>query len=259
MNRLYPRLLPSATAARFRQLQETGPQPPKDGEVPSLAEAVYAATGGTRTSPLELLGIRTTLLQLASSYGFPTPLGRSDASRFDVETARYLHSSLLMAPGEAAQRQVWSYFGLVLVPDVCAWRYPPNQTRGHLDDRFIGADLTRHTLSKLWLRAHLLHEPGTADPYGLLDVLGEADVDQILARRLDVAATPALVREVIRAYRDDPGDRTAPNNREVLRDSLKRLMRLSAFTNLDGLTQYELAAVVLEARARSRHALAGEP
>jgi len=259
MNRLFPRLLPSATSSRFRRLQEVGPEPPRDGEVPSVAEAVYAATGGTRTTPPELLDIRSAILRLALAYGYPHPHVRGRATRFDAELAAYLHASLRMTPGEAAQRQVWSYFGLVLVPDVCAWRFPPNDARGYLDDRFIGADLTRHTMSRLWLRAHLLHEPDSDDPYGLVGVLGEADMDQVLARRLDVAATPALVREVVRAYRDDPVSDLGPSSREILRDSLKRLMRLSAFTNLDGLSQPALVKLVQDVRIRSRQALHPRP
>lgn len=260
MSRLYPRLLPGAAAERFHALQQHGPQPPRQGEQPSLAMAVFAATGGTRTTPDELLGIRVTILRSATTHGFPHSRSRAAATQFDIELATYLHASLDLAPGEAAQRQIWSYLGLVLLPDVCAWRFPPNEQRGYLDDRFLGADLTRHTLARLWLRAHLLHEPDSPAPYGLLDALGEADIDQVLARRVDVAATPALVREIVRAHRDAPSTADAkPTSRDILRDSLKRLMRLSAFTNLDGLTRAELADLVAEARNHSRRALAGEP
>lgn len=259
MTRLYPRLLPGASAARFQALQRNGPQPPADGELPSLSDAVYAATGGTRVTAVELLQIREAIVGLARIGGFPNARSRALDARFDTETAKYLHGSLDLAPGEASQRQVWSYFGLVLVPDVCAWRYPANEQRGYLDDRFLGADLTRHTFGRLWLRAYLLHEADTPDPYGLLDVLGEADMDQVLARRLDIAATPALVREVVRAHRDDPSPGTGPPDREILRDSLKRLMRLSAFTDLDGLTHSDIAELVIEARTSSRQALAGVP
>lgn len=257
MNKLYPRLLPGATARRFKDLQVNGPRPPKDGEDPSLADAVFAATGGTRVTARELTKVRLDLLERARAVGFPHMHTRKSFSEFDTAAARYLHGMCHMPPGEAAQRSVWSYFGLVLLPDLCAWRYPPNEVRGYLDDRFIGADLTRHTLGKLWLRAHLLIEPDAADPYALAEVLGEADIDQILARRLDIASTPALVREVVRAYRNDPPASDGLADRKVLRDSLKRLMRLAAFIDLDSLSPIQLSALVQETRRLSRRGLAG--
>ncbi|WP_088320028.1 DUF6339 family protein [Kineosporia sp. R_H_3] len=255
MSRLYPRLLPGAASRRFKDLQVMGPQPPKEGEEPSLADAVFAATGGTRVTGPDLTKVRFDLVERASASGFPTQRSRTGYAEFDVSVARYLHGACGMVPGEAAQRSVWSYFGLVLVPDICAWRYPANETRGFLDDRFVGADLTRHTLGRLWLRAHLLFDDGVGDPYGLIVALGEADMDQILARRLDVAASPALVREIVRAHRDDPRAGSGPKDRDVLRDSLKRLLRLAAFLDLDSLSRHQLASLVHEARDSSRRTL----
>jgi hypothetical protein len=254
MNRLYPRLLPGAAAARFRDLQATGPQPPKAGEVPSLADAVFAATGGTRVTPSDLQAVRHEIVERARTHGFPDSRSRGADSSFDAVTARYLHAELGLTPGEAAQRHVWSYLGLVLLPDVCAWRYPPREGRGYLDDRVIGTDLTRHTLARLWLRAHLLHDPTGPDPYALVQVLGENDIDQLLTRRQDIAATPPLVRAVVRAHRDDPHRVGGQRDRDILRDSLKRL---ASFIDLDSLGEDGATALVREARQQSREALTG--
>jgi hypothetical protein len=169
-----------------------------------------------------------------------------------------------MNPGEASQRGVWSFLGLVLLPDICAWRYPPREDRGFFDERFVATDLTRHTLAKLWTRAHVLHEPDAADPYELVGVLGENDVDQLLSRRRDIAATPALVRAIVRAHRDDParlsgGDEaSAQVERVVLRDSVKRLRRLSAFLDLDTRSPAELDALVRRTRQEAREAIVGQ-
>jgi hypothetical protein len=255
---LYPRLLPGAAAARFRKLQESGPQPPRDGEVPSLAEAVFAATGGTRVTAAGLQNIRGEIIERGRTHGFPDLRSRATDASFDAVVARYLHGALDLGPGEASQRQVWSYLGLVLVPDVCAWRYPPREGRGYLDDRVIGADLTRHTLARLWLRAHLLYEADSPDPYSLLQVLGENDIDQLLTRRQDIAATPALVRAVVRAHRDDPRKVGGQLDRDILRDSLKRLMRLAAFVNLDSIGDLGVTALVADARDRSRQVLSSD-
>jgi hypothetical protein len=205
-------------------------------------------------TPEELAGVRTDLLDLATAAGMPEPVNDRARTVFDLGAAKYLHSRLDMTPGEASQRPVWSYFGLVLVPDICAWRYPA-QARGYFDERFRCADVTRHTLSRLWLRAHLLHDRSCADPYELVGVLGENDMDQILSRRKDLAATPALVRTITRAHRDDPRNRGTTFDREVLRDSLKRLLRLAAFMNFDGRTARELDDLVISTRGLSRETL----
>jgi hypothetical protein len=253
---LYPRLLPDAGAQLWADLQEHGPTPPVDG--PSLRRVVFAATGGTRITTAELAGMRVRLVDLVYAAGGPDRIDDRARATFDQSVARYLHAESGMTPGEASQRAVWSYFGLALVPDVCAWRFPARPQRGYFDERFRCSDPTRHTLARLWLRAHLLHDPGAADPYGLVDVLGENDMDQILARRRDVASTPALVRAVVRAHRDDPLNRSAGLDRDVLRDSLKRLLRLAAFVDMVGRDAADLDRLVLELRQRSRSALTSD-
>lgn len=259
MSRLYPRLLPSRADDLFRALNERGPEPPSATELPSLEFAVFAATGGQRITPTELQGIRAELVSLACACGYPAPATLTGRTQFDSRVARHLHTSLGLSPGEASQRQVWSYLALVLVPDVCAWRFPPRADGTYVDDRFKGTDLTRHTLGRLWTRAHILHARDADDPYELSDVLGENDLDQILARRRDIAASPALVRAIVRAHRDDTDSGDGSLDRDVLRDSLKRLMRLSAFLDLDSRADTELDRLVRDQRRQSRRALRVSP
>jgi hypothetical protein len=255
MSSLYPRLLPSRADDLFRALNARGPRPPRDREFPSLEYAVFAATGGQRTTPARLQGLRAELISQAVACGFPAPATVTQRTRFDSAVARYLHTHLDLVPGEASQRQIWSYLALVLLPDVCAWRFPPRPDGTYVDDRFKGTDLTRHALGRLWTRAHLLHAPSPDDPYALLDVLGENDLDQILARRRDIAATPDLVRAIVRTHRDDPANGDGTFDRDVLRDTLKRLMRLCAFLDLDSRDNAELDHLVAGLRERSRDAL----
>jgi hypothetical protein len=88
-----------------------------------------------------------------------------------------------------------------------------------------------------------------------LDVLGESDLDQIMARRSALAASPALVRSIVRAHRDDRPDRNV-SSRDVLRESLMRLLRLTAFLDLDSASEPELGHLVRRVRAEARAALA---
>lgn len=258
MSTLYPRLLPNAASERWRMLKVDGPKPPPAGVAPSLATSVFAATGGQRVTAERLAGIRLEIVELANSAGMNSPINDKARSAFDLSVAHYLHTNLDISPGEASQRPVWSFFGLVLVPDVCAWRYPPRATAGYYEERFRCADVTRHALSKLWLRAHLLHEPGSTTPYSLVNAIGENDLDQIIARREDVAATPALVRAIVRAHREDTAILNSALSREVLRDSLKRLRRLAAFLNFDGRSTDELDQLVHSLRRESKVAMGSD-
>jgi hypothetical protein len=112
----------------------------------------------------------------------------------------------------------------------------------------------RHTLARLWTRAHVLRDPTEGDPYALLDVLGEADLDQVMARRDAVAGTPTLVRAVVRCHRDDAIEGSGAA-RTVLRESLKRLLRMTAFMDFDGLDDERLTQLVRETRATARDLL----
>ncbi len=257
---LYPRLLPGATAELRARLLSEGAEPPNPGQPLDLSRTVFAATGGQRITGSELLDLRHAIVELAVSSGFPGSRTRVGADAFDVSAARHLHQHSGMSPGEASQRAVWSFLGLVLLPDVCAWRYPARES-GFFDERFVAIDLTRHTLAKLWTRAHLLRDPDVADPYELVGVLGENDLDQLLSRRRDIASTPALMRAIVRGHRDDPlrpkdpGEVSAQVERDVLRDSVKRLRRLSAFLDLDARTTTELDGLVRRTRSESREAI----
>jgi hypothetical protein len=262
MSVLFPRLLPGAVKELRDRLLSGALMPPAAGEPPDLSRTVFAATGGRRVTAQELQVLRRAIVDIAGRHGgFPDSRSRSGNDAFDVATARYLREHSGMTPGEASQRAVWSFLGLVLLPDVCAWRYPPKESRGFFDERFVATDLTRHTLAKLWIRAFLLCDPDAEDPYELLGVLGEADLDQLLSRRRDIAATPALVRAIVRVHRDDlgrdPGLDDAPA-RDLLRDSVKRLRRLSGFLDLDSRSSAELEDLVRRTREDSRRAMAGE-
>ncbi|MEU1512264.1 DUF6339 family protein [Streptomyces sp. NPDC005811] len=254
MSLLYPRLLPSETERRFRLLHETPPARHGTIVANNSPRAVYSATGGRRITREELDQLRDAILRAALGQGFPIPPSIAQGSNFDRETARILYRQCRMVPGEASQRQVWAFLALVLLPDVCAWRWPADSNRGYTADRFKGTDLTRHACARLWTRAQVLHDPMADDPHHLLYVLGENDIDQIMARRSALAASPALVRAIVRAHQEDQTDRSVPSQ-QVLRQSLMRLLRLTAFLDLDSASEADLGHLVRAVRTEARTAL----
>lgn len=257
MSVLYPRLLPGETEHRFRMLHEISVGQHKSMVASYSARAVYAATGGQRVTREELDRLRSVILHTAQEHGYPDAARPAQRNSFDKAAAKILHQQSAMVPGEAAQRQVWAFLALVLLPDVCVWRWPADSEGRYTADRFKGTDLTRHALARLWTRAHVLHEPQAADPYSLLSILGEADLDQIMARRSALAGSPGLIRAIVRSYRDDLTEaQHATSPREVLRETLMRLLRLTAFLDLDVPSDVELDRLVRRVRSEARASLA---
>ncbi|MDY0810998.1 DUF6339 family protein [Kitasatospora purpeofusca] len=253
---LYPRLLPGEADRLFAELHDHPVGTHGTMVANHSPRAVFAATGGRRITRDELDDLRHAILTVAQEQGYPEQPGIAQRHAFDQRVARILHEQSLMVSGEAAQRQVWAFLALVLLPDVCVWRWQANADRRYLADRFKGSDLTRHSLARLWTRAHILHEPTAPEPYGLLDVLGEADLDQIMARRGSIAASSALVRAVVRGHRDDQGAIGAEaTSRRILRECLMRLLRLTAFLDVDSMAEPELDHLVRMLRLESRTAL----
>lgn len=254
MTRLYPRLLPGEVNRLFEQIEGLRPD-----EIERLAIAspafVFTAAGGSRVDQGGLADLRANLTTCAREYGYPA-VGRLDELiAFDRTMARWLHGELDLAPGEASSRAVWAFITLVVAPHVAAWRFP-SRVNGYTRERFDGTDLTRNTFSRLWWRGEVLRDDSLdADPYLLLDSLGEEAMDQLMARRRSLAASPALARAIVYATqdRDDDLDRT------LFRDALQRLLRLSAFVDFEAIESDDLDQMVREEFDASARALNQSP
>jgi hypothetical protein len=145
---------------------------------------------------------------------------------------------------EASVRSIWAFLALVLLPDVSYWRYPHPPA-----DRVIGTDITRHVWGRLWWRAHLLALPQQVERYRLLDAFGEAAFDQIFARRKSLGGSRAVVRALAETWPSI--ERGGVNDRQLLRDVLKRLLRTSAVVEFEALDDDELRRQVADAAAQS--------
>ncbi|MFE5207399.1 DUF6339 family protein [Streptomyces sp. NPDC056600] len=249
MSFLYPRLLAAQARPLFEHYKDLSVLE-LSSQIRTFHEAsVYVATGGDRVPESRLRELREAVMDLAKQAGFPDDSDRIRNADFDLRLAALLRSETGMVPAEAASRDVWAFLALVLLPDVAYWRYPQPPR-----DRVLGTDLTRHVFGRLWWRAHLVRDPDAPDPYAALAVLGEAAFDQIYARRTALGGSPHLVRAILRVWKDL--DLSGLNERETLRDFLKRLLRLAPFVVFDGVGEQaldeELRAVADEAIAAQR-------
>ncbi|MER5795629.1 DUF6339 family protein [Streptomyces sp. NPDC001980] len=249
---LYPRLLVEQARPLFDEYRELTPAELSLHVAFTHDSAVYVATGGDRVPTDQLRELREGVLELATQAGFPNDSDRARNAEFDLRLAALLHAEMGMVPAEAAARDVWAFVALVVLPDVAFWRYPQPPR-----DRVLGTDLTRHVFGRLWWRAQLVRAPEEAEPYSALRILGEAAFDQIYARRAALGGSPHLVRAILRVWAEL--DLTGLNERETLRDFLKRLLRLAPFVLFDGVEEHALDSELRAVAQESVNAQRPEP
>ncbi|MGV9451136.1 DUF6339 family protein [Streptomyces sp. NPDC003635] len=251
MSFLFPRLLAEQAKPLFEEYRYLSIAELAGRVAYAHDSAVYVATGGDRVSTTQLRHLRAGVVDLAKSAGFPDDSDRANNAEFDLRLAAQLHAETGMVPAEAASRDVWAFLALVVLPDVAFWRYPQPPK-----DRVLGTDLTRHVFGRLWWRAQLVRASDDPEPYSALKILGEAAFDQIYARRAALGGSPHMVRAILRVWRDL--DLQGLNERETLRDFLKRLLRLAPFVLFDGIEEHalddELRAVAQESVDAQRRA-----
>lgn len=103
---------------------------------------------------------------------------------FDKKITEIVLDLFPMTPHEAANRDVWSYITLRVLPGHAAWRYPNNSADPEWE-RFIGFE--RNTFKRLWWRAHMLGSD-------LAVQLQEDDLVQMFERTESIGSNGLLMR-----------------------------------------------------------------
>lgn len=242
---LYPRLLDQAARDLHYRYVDLSVAELRELHAYSHPAAVFTATGGGRVPRGHLEDLRRRVVKVAEQAGYPEEGGRRrDNSEFDREVARLLHERCGLVAAEAAVRPIWAFLALVVLPDVSYWRYPNPPV-----DRILATDITRHVWGRLWWRAHLLFDPTGADMYQLLDGIGEADFDQVYARRALLGGSRMLIRVLVDTWPST--DKGGLPEREVFRDLLKRLLRIAAILEFDALDRPALRELIRQEAAAS--------
>lgn len=231
MSYLYPHLLRPVAQARYDVVCVASPAHLRAGGAES-PPVVYSPLGGVPAPEEHLAQLAAAIRALADEWSFPTVLTELDAARFDASLAILLHQRLSLAPSEAAHRGMWSYLALIAVPDVVRWRW----IRSENAERWIGSDLTRHALARLWWQAETLVANSGGD-YSLVGVLSESEANQIFERR-SLAGDRRLAQAFVRRMASSPA--TGPTRRAVARNAALRALRLMAFVDSAALTDAEL-------------------
>ena len=223
---------------------------------------IWPATGADRITESELLALRSHLREVADTHDFGKPLGRADQSTLDIGLARVLWETAGLSPAEAGFGDVWSFLALVLVPEVVWWRAAGSTNV----ERFVATDLTRHTLARLWWRAHLftwgLDDSEVGWDLWRSTEIGEAELDQIQTRRGGYGRSPRAFRSLVRVYPAvvTLADEIGVNRRIFWRQGyLRWILRLGAFTNFSGTPENDLDEDLLTIAAEVGASVASAP
>jgi hypothetical protein len=202
---------------------------------------LYSPVGGARAREAEVAQLRDELRAAATANRYPFAATEGDRVAFDAQTARILTRQMDISANEAADPRVWAFLSCVVVPDLVRWRFPGGVS-GTSEERFVGKSRgLRNTLGRLWWRSHLLRTPdGGEDPLGRL---GEDELVQI-TERTSIAGSPRLATQLADSFLEAV-DRYPGVSRSILmRDAMKRIRRLAAFTEFDVLGDDELFDLV---------------
>lgn len=173
---LLPRLPGPAAEALLDQRLANGFATPYEFDPRNLPEAIrFGATGGTRVDADTLARLRSELVQVAESNGYPSTRDRAALAGFDVAAAIMLAEQEVLGSGEALRDDVWAFVGVTLAPDIVHWRFGESRVR------YMGG--VRNTFQRLWLRSRAL-DRGTEHPerWRLLKELSEDAHVQITER-----------------------------------------------------------------------------
>ncbi|MGH1342094.1 MAG: DUF6339 family protein [Nannocystales bacterium] len=208
-------------------------------EHPALS---FAATGGARVDTDSLGELADAVRELAVSCGYPERRSAAASDDFDAKLGKLLHETSGLDPTEACRDEVWSFMGCLLLPDVVRWRFPGDRTS---EANFLGRDRgINNALGRCWWAAEVLKDkesPG--DPYDLLFELG---VDETVgfSRRVNAVVNRRVAVSLARAVIHIHGQGVPFSRTDLMRDVMKRFLRLSSIVSFEGLSSDELVCVM---------------
>jgi len=226
-----------AEAARFSSIESLA-----KGSATEHPACEYTPTGGSRAVKAALTGLRSDLLQLAATTGYPGTSNQQQVAAFDTEAAIVLAQQMAMAPAEAAKGGVWEFMSCILLPDIVRWRFGG---MGHETsiERFVSG--RRNTYQRLWWRAyHLSSRTSRGRQLSeLLRLLGEDELVQLMERP-SLAGIEGLPSAIASGFLTASAQHPNLTRRQLIREAQKRFLRLSSFLSFESLTSEDVSGHV---------------
>ncbi len=264
---LFPRLQRGNAKLWAERYHEMNPVQVAEARPTSAIDGVlYAPTGGTKVPEEVLQRFRQEVLQAAKGAGFPEERTLEGQREFDLELARLL-LELPMIPGESLRDEVWQYLSCKVVPEAVAWRFGSTEksvvTGPTTEARFLGG--TRNMLQRIWWRASILQDPSAEDTVWLLDTGGKGlseDNMVALLERGNIAGYHDLCRTIATefvSYRPYVDGLMASADQFLLREVMKRVVRLAAFANLDAVPEEDRLETIRSLFVETVETMGGTP
>lgn len=167
---------------------------------------------------------------------------------------RILSQELLLQSGEALRHDVWSYLGLVLLPDVVAWRFSMKS-----QDRYMGG--VRNTFQRLWVKAVALDRGEEIEDqerrWELLDRLSEDATVQIFERG-SIVASPGLARAIAETWLKITDEKKPDFMEAIMRVAVKLIRIRNEIVDLSLLSEEARMAEVGELFERAMEVVASQ-
>lgn len=231
---LFPRLSRIDSEAQWQLVEGLSVSELTDLSATDHEHAKFTATGGVRITPQKLEELQNVIRSVAGRSGFPESPSRSQAAEFDVAAAGVLLEEMGLPPGEAARNGIWSFVGLVLLPDVVRWRFP---TAGA--ERFVGGASLRNALQRLWWRAYVLRDESGQDELRLLRHLSEDALVQIMERSF-LSSDKEVAREIAARVLDLQSRLPRGNVEGAVRAAMKWIVCRNQIVSLASLSSDQL-------------------
>lgn len=223
---------------------------------------IRTATGGASATRDHVARLQSVVRAAARENGYeygrqggPGPMDPGRRALFDAQLARAVMKGLPISAAEAAQPGLWCFVGAVVAPELVRWRFWSET--GTTAGRFLGSRL-RNMYGRVWWRARLLRDETAEDPLWLLDALGEDEMVQITERPNAAGYGPlavALGTSIVANWEEG-----MPVNRpNLLRDVMKRVLRLLPLLSMEMLEPEEVAEEVGLLVRESLRSLGVEP
>ena len=164
------------------------------------------------------------------------PQEKKKQLNFDKKLTEIVLDLFPMTPHEAANRDVWSYISLRVLPHYAAWRFP-NKSDNPEWERFIGQE--RNTFKRLWWRAHMLGPE-------LAVKLQEDDLVQMMERTESIGSNKFLMRSLVKftLEHEDVLRSLGGKSSAIFTETGKALRRSMAIVGYEAMDEYEMERYV---------------
>ncbi|WP_296204202.1 hypothetical protein [uncultured Corynebacterium sp.] len=180
----------------------------------------------------ELQELRSKVLAVAQAQGFPGQASKNARRTFDQQVSEVLDESIDLLPAEAANREIWNFLTLVVMPDIAAWRYP-NDAKKLTFERWLGTD--RNVFRKLWWREVTLGSK-------LNRQLGE-DEAVALMERPGLSGNPLVARAIAQSFLDVAKEFDDQPRSELMRAISLNVRKHLPLLNFEYFTEDELTTL----------------